>query len=69
MTQLRKLRRSTPPSKHDIPACPVTRKLSFTSRAKARKRQHKRGGAATEAYLCEHCGYWHTATPLRKKHG
>lgn len=59
--------------------CPVTRKHSFSSRAKARRFIKQRVGqrvgsagrdqlatfTARETYRCPHCDQWHIATPRR----
>jgi hypothetical protein len=50
-------------------ACPVTRKISFTTKAKAVKglrRPRAAEGQAREVYRCPLCGHWHHTSQRRR---
>jgi ribosomal protein L32 len=53
-----------------LPACPVTRKLSFDSRRHARGWMRKHGDGpertAIHVYRCPHCGAWHLTSQDRR---
>ena len=54
-----------PPSKR----CPVTKKLAFATRAKARKyllHELGQGATAKRVYCCPHCDDWHMTTADRR---
>lgn len=50
---------------HDLPSCPDKGKISYSTRAKARKGlRHPRSAnrSAGAVYKCRHCPYWHLTT-------
>jgi hypothetical protein len=63
-----KRHRGTAPKKHDLPACPVTGKVSYSTRAKAKKAIGR--AKSIRVYKCPHeeCPYWHrTSSRSRRK--
>lgn len=55
--------RGTAPQAGEPPPCPTTGKVSYASRAKAKK--HIGGAVSKRVYDCPFCPYWHRTKAQR----